>query len=76
MMVVVLPQPDSPTRPRASPSRMSKLMPSTAVMVPILRRITAPLVMGNRFARSRTSSTVVRSSRGSSWWTSAISGTG
>ena len=30
MIVVVLPQPDSPTRPSVSPSRMSKLMPSTA----------------------------------------------
>ena len=27
MIVVVLPQPDSPTRPSVSPSRMSKLMP-------------------------------------------------
>ena len=32
MIVVVLPQPDSPTRPSASPSRTSKLMPSTAVI--------------------------------------------
>ena len=30
MIVVVLPQPDSPTSPSVSPSRMSKLMPSTA----------------------------------------------
>ena len=40
------PEPDSPTRPSASPSRMSKLMPSTAVIVPILRRRTTPLVTG------------------------------
>ena len=46
MIVVVLPQPDSPTSPSASPSRMSKLMPSTAVIVPIVRRSTTPLVTG------------------------------
>ena len=28
--VVLLPQPDSPTRPRVSPGAMSKLIPSTA----------------------------------------------
>ena len=32
MIVVVLPQPDSPTSPSVSPSRMSKLIPSTAVI--------------------------------------------
>ena len=40
--VVVLPQPDSPTRPSVSPSRMSKLMPSTAWTVPTRRLNTAP----------------------------------
>ena len=40
MIVVVLPQPDSPTRPSVSPSRMSKLMPSTACTVPTRRRST------------------------------------
>jgi hypothetical protein len=29
--VVDLPEPDSPTRPRVSPSAMSKLTPSTAL---------------------------------------------
>ena len=29
--VVVLPQPDSPTRPKVSPSRRAKLTPSTAL---------------------------------------------
>ena len=33
--VVVLPQPDSPTRPTASPASTSKLMPSTARTVPV-----------------------------------------
>ena len=36
--VVVLPQPDSPTSPRVSPSRMSRSIPSTACTVPIRRR--------------------------------------
>ncbi len=46
MIVVVLPQPDSPTRPSVSPSRMSKLTPSTACTVPTRRRSTAPFVSG------------------------------
>ena len=46
MIVVVLPQPDSPTSPSVSPSRMSKLMPSTARTVPTRRRRTAPLISG------------------------------
>ena len=32
--VVLLPQPDSPTRPSVSPLRTSKLIPSTALTVP------------------------------------------
>ena len=46
MSVVVLPQPDSPTSAKHSPSWMSKEMPSTARCSPILRRNTAPLVIG------------------------------
>ena len=46
MSVVVLPQPDSPTRPSVSPSRMSKLMPSTACTVPTRRLNTAPFMTG------------------------------
>ena len=65
MIVVVLPQPDSPTSPSVSPSRMSKLMPSTACTVPTRRRSSAPFVSGYSFTRSRTSSTVERCARGS-----------
>ncbi len=32
---MVLPQPDSPTIPRVSPSRMKKLTPSTALVTPL-----------------------------------------
>lgn len=32
---MVLPQPDSPTIPRVSPSRMEKLTPSTALVTPL-----------------------------------------
>src|SRR4029434_10089502 len=53
--VVVLPQPDSPTRPSVSPALMVKLMPSTAFTQPR----TLPnrrLATGKCFLRSRTSS--------------------
>ena len=36
--VVVLPQPDSPTRPSVSPLRIVKLMPSTAFTWPTVAR--------------------------------------
>ena len=45
-MVVVFPHPDSPTSPRVSPSRMSKLTPSTARTVPTWRRKTTPFMSG------------------------------
>src|SRR5215471_5438897 len=53
--VVVLPQPDSPTKPSVSPALMVKLMPSTAFTQPR----TLPnrrLATGKCFLRSRTSS--------------------
>src|SRR5690606_4351963 len=52
---VLLPQPDSPTRPSASPLRMVKLTPSTAFTWPTARRNTIPRVTGKCFFRSRTS---------------------
>ena len=44
--VVVLPQPDSPTRPSVSPRRMLKEMPSTAFTAPTCFWKMNPLVMG------------------------------
>src|ERR1700750_2215054 len=44
--VVVLPQPDSPTRPRGWPCGTAKSMPSTARTAPIFRRKTTPRVTG------------------------------
>src|SRR5699024_574473 len=55
MSVVVLPQPDSPTSAKHSPSWISKEMPSTARCSPILRRNTMPLVIGKIRSRSSTS---------------------
>src|SRR5262245_23579805 len=53
--VVVLPQPDSPTRPSVSPALMVKLMPSTAFTQP--RTLPSRgLPAGKYFLRSRTSS--------------------
>ena len=52
---VVLPQPDSPTRPKVSPLRMSKVTPETALTLPTWRRKTAPDSTGNSLTRSRTS---------------------
>lgn len=74
--VVVLPQPDSPTMARHSPSRISKVMPSTALTVPTLRLINAPLVSGNCLRRSFTARVVLRSSRGTSAKTSSESSGG
>src|SRR3712207_7365833 len=42
--VVVLPQPDSPTRPRVSPAESVKLTPSTAYTVPTCLRVTPPRI--------------------------------
>ena len=44
--VVDLPQPDSPTRPRVSPRKTSKVRPSTARTAPTLRCTMMPLVIG------------------------------
>src|SRR6516164_410345 len=55
---VVLPQPDSPTRPSVSPGLIVKLTPSTANTVP-LARWSRPLRIGKCFLRSRTSSTAL-----------------
>ena len=63
MMAVVLPQPDSPTSPSVSRSRMSKLMPSTACTVPMRRRIMPFFSSGKCLTRSWTASTVARVSR-------------
>ena len=64
MIAVVFPQPGLADQPSVSPSRMSKLMPSTACTLPTRRRSTAPLVKGYSFTRSRTSSTVAALARG------------
>jgi hypothetical protein len=53
--VVVLPQPDSPTRPSVSARLTVKLMPSTALTEPGLPKRPAPLT-GKCFFRPRTSS--------------------
>jgi hypothetical protein len=53
--IVVLPQPDSPTRPKVSPLEMVKLTSETALTDPIFRCITAPAVTGNSLTRWRTS---------------------
>ena len=45
-LVVDLPQPDSPTRPRLSPSAMLKSSPSTAWTAPTVRRIGKPALIG------------------------------
>ena len=75
--VVVLPQPDSPTRPRVSPERMSKEMPSTARTVPTRRLKTAPTVSGKCRCTSVSSSTDGRCARSSrAEGASGISGTG
>src|SRR5262245_13894299 len=52
--VVDLPQPLSPTRPRVSPRLRAKLTPSTALMVPTWRRMTAPFSSGKCTFRSST----------------------
>ena len=44
--IVVLPQPDSPTRPNVSPLRMVKVTSATALSEPTRRCSTAPLVIG------------------------------
>ena len=64
--VVVLPQPDSPTRARVSPRRTSKEMPETAWTVPTRRLKTAPFMSGNSLTRSVTRRTSSRCSRGRS----------
>ena len=57
--IVVLPQPDSPTRPSVSPRRMSKLTPSTALTSPTVARNSAPSVDREVHLRPRTSSSDV-----------------
>src|SRR5262245_61612749 len=57
--VVDLPQPLSPTSPSVSPRFSAKLTPSTALMVPTRRLMTAPLSSGKctlRFSTLRISS--------------------
>ena len=56
--VVLLPQPDSPTRPKVSPRRTSNDTPSTAFTLPTWRRMTAPAITGKWTFRSLTSRTV------------------
>ncbi len=62
--VVVLPQPDSPTRPSVSPSRMSRSTPDTACTEPTRRLSSAPLSSGKVLVRPSTSSTARRAARG------------
>ena len=49
--IVVLPQPDSPTRPNVSPRRTLKETSETAFTLPTFRCRTAPEVTGNSFTR-------------------------
>ena len=56
--VVVLPQPDSPTRPKVSPALISKLMPSTARTNPDCRRTMKPRITGKYFVSPFTVSSV------------------
>src|SRR3990167_11339145 len=56
--VVLLPQPDSPTRPSVSPLLTLNDTPSTAFTLPTCRRTTAPAITGKWTLRSRTSRTV------------------
>src|SRR5690242_9625625 len=60
--VVVLPQPDSPTRPTVSPRRMSKVMPSTARTAAGGPLAHSPRRTGKCFTRSLTSSSLGTSS--------------
>ena len=53
--VVVLPQPDSPTRPSVSPRRIEKLTPSTALTTAGLPPRRPPPPIGKCLTRSRTS---------------------
>ena len=53
--VVLLPQPDSPTRPSVSPASRSKLTPLTACTLSTSRP-SQPPVIGKRLTRSLTSS--------------------
>ena len=57
--VVVLPLPDSPTRPNVSPSSIEKLTSSTARTTVRLRR-NSPLPRANSFTRLRTSRSAIR----------------
>jgi hypothetical protein len=52
--IVDLPQPDSPTTPRVSPSRTVKETPSTALTAPTCFWKTIPRVTGKCFFRSST----------------------
>jgi hypothetical protein len=54
--IVDLPQPDSPTTPRVSPSRTVKLTPSTAFTAAICFWKMIPRVTGKCFFRSSTTS--------------------
>ena len=58
--IVVLPQPDSPTRPNVSPSRTEKDTLETALTLPTLRCRTAPAVTGNSFTSWSTSTITLR----------------
>src|SRR5215813_11394217 len=64
--VVVLPQPLSPTRPKVSPRRTVKSIPSTALTSPTLRLVMIPSVTGKCIRSPLTS----RSGWGS--WTATV----
>src|SRR4029453_6496203 len=55
---VDLPQPDSPTMPKVSPSSPHKLTPSTALTAPLLRE-KSPSPTGKCFLRSRISNRLI-----------------
>ena len=54
--IVVLPHPDSPTRPNVVPAGTAKETSDTALTLPTLRCRIAPEVIGNSFTRLRSSS--------------------
>src|ERR1035441_4822260 len=57
--MVVLPQPDSPTRPNVSPAVTVNETSDTACTRPAVRAVNGPDVTGNSLTRSRTSSRVL-----------------
>jgi hypothetical protein len=70
--VVVLPQPDSPTRPSVSPARISKDTSSTALTCPSVRASSTPLVTAKNLLRPSTRSSCARAHAGTALKQSAV----